>query len=232
VDRVTRKELKTDKFAQEVGHAAEYVGHHRKQFIWYGVVAVAVVLVVVAALYYRRTQRAVRQADLGAALRLQQAEIGPGSNPLIATFPNLSEKQKAVTNALNNVINKHSGSDEAAVAQYLMGANAADTGRTADAEKAFRQVIDSGSEDYASLAKLSLAQLYEAQGKTAEAEKLLQSLINAPTVLVSKEQATIALARLYANTKTAEARKLLEPLRTQSGAVSRAALTALSELPK
>ena len=52
-----------------------------------------------------------------------------------------------------------------------------------------------------------------------------------PTILVSKEQATIALGKLLLRTKPEEGRKLLEPLRTQAGAVSRAAISALSEAP-
>ena len=84
--------------------------------------------------------------------------------------------------------------------------------------------------NYASLAKFALAQMYQAQGKIAQAEQLLRGLVQKPTVMVSKEQATIALGRLLGPTKPAEARKLLEPLRTERSAVSRAALTALSEI--
>ena len=47
VDRVTRKELKADRFAQEVGHTVEYVSEHRKQVIRYGTIAAAVLVVVI-----------------------------------------------------------------------------------------------------------------------------------------------------------------------------------------
>jgi len=51
-----------------------------------------------------------------------------------------------------------------------------------------------------------------------------------PTIFVSKEQAAIALARGIAPSKPAEARKLLEPLRTQPGAISQAAISTYAEL--
>ena len=46
--RITRKELKADKFAVEVEHTVDYVAHHRAQVIRYGVVGVVVVALAVA----------------------------------------------------------------------------------------------------------------------------------------------------------------------------------------
>jgi hypothetical protein len=83
------------------------------------------------------------------------------------------------------------------------------------------------------MAKLSLAQLYASEGNLPEARKLLQSLIDNPTGLVSKEQAIITLAHVLAPSDPQAARKLLEPLRgSERPAVSRQALTALSELSR
>jgi predicted negative regulator of RcsB-dependent stress response len=113
-----------------------------------------------------------------------------------------------------------------------LAATAADAGNLGEAEKQFRAVADSGNQNYASLAKLSLANIYQAQGKQSEGENLLRSLVDKPTAFVSKEQATIALARYLAGKNPAEARKILEPLRTERGPVSRTALAALSEIPQ
>ena len=92
-------------------------------------------------------------------------------------------------------------------------------------------MAESADKNIASLAKLSLAQLYAAQGRTEPAEQLLRALVNEPTMLVSREQATLALARVLAANKPNEARKLLEPLRaSRVGAVSQAAITLYGEL--
>jgi hypothetical protein len=135
-----------------------------------------------------------------------------------------------VEKSFNDLATRFAGKDEGAIARYYLAVMAADQGRMLDAEKSFQVVAETGDENYASLAKFALAQMYQAQGKIAQAEQLLRSLMDKPTVLVSKEQATIALGKCLAATKPAEARKLLEPLRTQRSAVSRAALTALSEV--
>jgi TPR repeat protein len=107
-----------------------------------------------------------------------------------------------------------------------------DEGKLTEAEKYFQRAADSGDKNLASMAKLSLAQVYLSAGRQADAEKLLRSVYDGkPTAFVSKEQAAIALARAISTTKPAEARKLLEPLRTERPAVSQAAITLLSQLP-
>lgn len=233
MDRLTRKELKKDVFAQEVGHTVEYVAEHRKQFIRFGSIALVVLVLLAGYFYYSKRQHALRQRELAAATRIQDAGVGPPTGrESILTFPTVEEKNKAAIKAFTELASRHSGTEEGAIAQYYLGTVAADQGRLDDAAKWLKSAADSGSAEYASLANLSLAQVYHLQGKTAEAEKLLRALMAKPTIFVSKEQAIIMLARLLASSRPDEARKLLEPLRTQPGAVSRVALTILGELPK
>jgi predicted negative regulator of RcsB-dependent stress response len=231
VDRVTRKQLKSDRFVQEVGHTVTYVSEHRKQFIRYGAVAAAVLVVVVAVVGFMRYQKSVRQAELRAAMEIQETLVGPTANQGAVTFATREEKDKAVAKAFSDPIQKRSGTEEAGIAEYFLGVQAADNGKLDDAEKHFKAAIESVDRDYGSVASFALAQVYRGQGKTEEAEKLLRALVEKPTILVSKEQATISLAEVIMRTKPDEARKLLEPLRTERGAVSRAALTILGSIP-
>jgi predicted negative regulator of RcsB-dependent stress response len=231
VDRLTRKELKTDRFALEVGQIFEYLSEHQRESTRYGVAAAIVLLLVIGFFYYRRYQHNVREQALNAALRIQDAQVGQPGNEFIPGFPTQAAKDQAVLKAFTDLASKYPGSDEGIIARYSLGTLAADQGKNAEAEKDFQAVIDSRNATYGSLAKLSLAELYAAQGKLPEAEKLVSSVMDKPSVLVSKEQATIVLARLLAPSRPAEARKLLEPLRTARSVISRAALTALSELP-
>ena len=110
-------------------------------------------------------------------------------------------------------------------------ADSADAGKMDEAERRYRDIADSAPKVYASLAKLSLAQVYVAEGKTGDAEKVLRDLIAHPTLMVSKEQAAIALGRLLAKTNPVEARKILEPLRAERSTVSQAAVAALGDVP-
>ena len=230
MDRLTRKELKKDKFAQEVGQTVEFLGEHRQQLIRYGGAALAVIIVLAGLHYYNKRQHEARQRELYSASQLMNAPISVTPVPGFQTFVNEAEKNQAVTKAFASLASKYSGTDEGTIAQYYLGTFALEQGRVDDATKLLNQVASSGNKDYASVAKLALAEIYGTQGKTSEAEKLLRSLIASPTVLVSKEQATISLARLLASSNPSEARKLLEPFRTAQGGVGRAADAVLAEL--
>lgn len=233
MDRVTRHDLKTDKFATEVGHSVQYVAAHRAQAIRYGLVALALLLAGVGFYYFRKSQQATRQTDLSAALRLKDAVVGaPQPGDPRPSFGSQTEKDNAIKKAFENVIAKHGGTNEAAVAHYLLGSTASDAGQIAEAEKHFRAAVAAGSGGYAGVAKLSLAQILQVQGKNADAEKLLRELIASPSTLVSKEQATFTLVRLLAATNPDEARKLLEPYEKDSRVtVARTAASLAAEIP-
>jgi predicted negative regulator of RcsB-dependent stress response len=231
VDRVTRKELKSDRFALEVGHTVEYVAEHRRQVIQYTALVVGVLLISIGIYLYLDRAHATRQAELQQALRLQDATVAATGTDYLPNFTTQEEKDKAIDTALSGLASKYAGKDEGEIARYYMGMRAADKGNMPDAEKHLRQAVESADKPYSSLARFALGQVYEAQGKTAEAEKEFRYVVDHPTILVSKEQATIALGKLLLRTKPEEGRKLLEPLRTQAGAVSRAAISALSEAP-
>ena len=228
--RITRKELKTDKFALEVEQTFDFVTEHRRELILYGSIAVAAILIGVAVFFYMRHEQTVREQALGEAILMQEALVGPPNPGALMTFPTDEAKHTAVTKAFSEIAVKWPGSAEGTVAKYYLGAIAADRGNIAEAQKMFQEAADGGNK-YAALAKFSLAQVYFAEKRPADGEKILRDLMAHPSDLVSTDQATIALAKAIAPTRPAEARKLLEPLRTKAGAVSQDAITAVSELP-
>ncbi|MEO7143096.1 MAG: tetratricopeptide repeat protein [Bryobacteraceae bacterium] len=233
MDRLTRKELKSDKFALEVEHTVDYVSEHRQQVILYGAIVAAIVVIAGGIYLYRNHTRAVRQEELHVALRIQDASVGPSQTPgntSMLSFPTEQAKQQALVKAFTNLAVQDSGTEEGTIATYYLGTNAADKGNLADAAKYLGEAANSSYSNYASMAKLALARIYAGQGKLADGEKLIRSVIDHPTDFVSKEDATIALARLLAPTRPEEARKLLEPLRTARSSISRAALSALAGL--
>jgi TolA-binding protein len=231
VDKLTRKELKSDRFALEVQHSVDFVSEHRRQVIRWISIGAGVAVLLVAIYLYRQHEHSVRQELLATAFRIENATVGQPGNEYIQAYPTAAERDAAAKKAFTEVAMKYPGSAEGSVAQYFLATAAADKGDIQEADRRFKLIADSGDARYASLAKLSLAQIYSAEGKEQEGEKLIRSVMDRPTVFVSKEEATIALARLMAPTKPQEARKLLEPLRAnERSAVSRAALTALSDI--
>ena len=229
--RITRKELKSDKFALEVEHTVDFFEEHQSEIIRYGAAALVVAAIVVLIFLYRGHEHTVRQEALSKALSVQEAPVGqppPGST---ISFPTQEAKDKEAVKAFSELATKYSGSDEGYIAEYYLGCIAADQGKLGEAEKRFFSVADNASQKYASLAKLSLGQIYFAEGKADLGEKTLRSLIDKPTVFVSKDQATVALAKMLAPTKPAEARKLLDPLRALPGPVSQTAIQAYGDIP-
>jgi predicted negative regulator of RcsB-dependent stress response len=230
VARITRKELKTDKFALEVEHTVTFFEEHQQQLIRYGGIAVAAVALIIGYSIYSGRQHTAREAALSHAIEVQEAPVGGLSANGGLTFPDQDAKDKEAIKVFSDITNKYSGSMEAEVAQYYLGAILADQGKLALAEKSFQEAAQKGNAQYSSLAKLSLAQIYFSDGRDSQGEAILRDLIAHPTVFVSSEQATITLARYLAIKKPAEARKLLDPLRTQPGAVSEVVLTMLGEM--
>jgi predicted negative regulator of RcsB-dependent stress response len=230
VDRLTRKELKSDRFALEVQHSIQVVSEHRQQLTRWGTVVGVVAILVIVVVLYRNHEHAVRQEALHDAQQLQNATIGPQMNEFSVSFPTQAERDKAVSKAFTDLAAKYPGTDEGLIAEFFLGTNAADQGKLAEAEKRLKEVADS-STPYSALAQVSLAQVYAAEGKLADGEKLLQSLIDHPTPLVSKEAATIVLGELLQSKDPQRARKLLEPLRSNPrSSVSRVAINALSDM--
>ena len=160
---------------------------------------------------------------------MQEAPVGQSGNGGLA-FPSQDAKDQESIRVFSELHNKFSGHAEGEIAQYYLGSIKADQGKLAEAETLFQEVAQKGDEKYASLAQLSLTQIYFADGRADQGEKALRDLIAKPTVFVSSEQATILLARFLAQKKPAEARKLLDPLRTRQGNVGQVALSLLAEI--
>jgi predicted negative regulator of RcsB-dependent stress response len=231
VAKLTRKEMKSDKFALEVQHSVEFVSGHRQQMIQWGAPALALVLLVAGVFYYRNYQHAARQEALHEAMRVQNAAVGQPQGQFVLTFSSADVRKAAVSKSWRELAAKYPGTDEGRIAEFFLGTNAADDGNLPDAEKHFKASIDSGKGPYASLGKLALAQVYGAEGRVKEGTDLIQSLIDHPTVLISKETATLALVDLLKKSDPQRARKMVEPLRTSTrSAVSRAAITLDAEL--
>lgn len=233
MNRYTRKNLKTDKFAQEVTHGFEWITDHKDKAIRYGSIAAAVIVVVLGTYLYIRHQATAREDALAAAVKIDNATVGAPNSQTPAgslTFATADAKETARIKAFTELAAKYPGTQEGSIAEMYLASDAGDKGNIAEAEKRYKNVMDSAPTPYASLARLALAQVYQTEDKNADAEKLLREAVNHPTITVSKDDAIIQLALLLAKSNPEEARKMLEPLRTSRTPVSRAAVEALGQV--
>jgi predicted negative regulator of RcsB-dependent stress response len=231
VDRQTRKDLKTDKFAEDVFDVFGWVSAHKTEVVRYGAALIALVLVLVGVMYYNRSQAAARQEALAKALRVEDATTGATIEPTSLHFDTEAEKTKAKMQAFTELSAKYGGTQEGAIADMYLASYAVDQGNQDEALKRYKRVVDDGPKPYASLARIALSQIYVSEGKMADAEKVLRDAIANPSATVSKEQAQLALGEMLSQTNPTEAHKLLDPLRTSArGTISRAAIVASSKI--
>lgn len=228
--RQTRKNLKTDKFAQDVGLTFSFLNEHRAESVRYGLIGLAVVLLAVGYYFYSRHQSAAREEALAEAMKIDQAIIAAKPTPTNINFATKEEKDKARTQAFSDLAAKYRGTAEGAVGGIFIGAEKADKGDLAGAEKVYKDVMDSAPEEYSAQARISLAYVYTAEGKLPDAEKLMRYLVDHPTALVSKEQATLELGDILSKSNCKEALKLIEPLRSSRTAISKIALTEVGRI--
>jgi predicted negative regulator of RcsB-dependent stress response len=231
VDRQTRKDLKTDKFAEDVFDVFGWASAHKTEVVRYGSALIALVLIVVGVMYYNRSQTAAREEALAKALRVEDATTGSTIEPTSMHFDTEADKTKAKLQAFTELSAKYSGTQEGAIADMYLASYAVDSGNQDEAERRYKRAVDDGPKPYASLARIALSQIYVSEGKLADAEKVLRDAIANPSATVSKEQAQLALGELLSNSNPAEAHKLLDPLRTSArGTISRAAIVDSSKI--
>lgn len=230
-DQITRKELKHDVVPFSLEHSFDFFIANRGQITKYGGAIVAVLLVVGLGLYYRNYQISGRQQALGDAITLQNAAVGAPPPNGGLNFPTEAAKKDAIVKAYTRLMTEHAGSAEGYIAEYTLGSMDAENGKLTDARKKFQDVADNGNAEYASMARLSLAQIAFAEDKTDEAKKILKALADNPTAMVSKNQANFILARGIAAKEPAEARKILVALAETKSEISQVAVAALGELP-
>lgn len=229
MDRTTRHDLKSDQFVEQVGHIVESVEEHRSEVVRYAVIGLVVVLLAGAGFWYWQSRKAERAEALGKVIRTWTGRVGVTGSEF--SFQTPEARDKALVTAANTLISKHSGSDEAGAAEFILATMYSDQGKSAEADRYYQAAAKDGGKEYGTLAKLAIADRAAADKKVAEAEKLYKELLADPTELVSKDQVTIQLARLYAaNNRDAEAQKLLEPLRVQNTSVGRAAIRLSGEI--
>jgi predicted negative regulator of RcsB-dependent stress response len=230
VARITRKELKSDKFAQEVGLTVDFFEEHREELVRYGGIALAVALLAVGYMYDARHQHAVRQEALYKALEAAEAPVGAAQPGGGLSFATEQAKDEQTVKLLTDLAGKYGGSAEGEIAEYFLGSVRADQGNLPEAEKHLLEAAQKGDEKYSSLAKFSLAQIYFEEGRGDQGEKILRDLIAHPTIFVSSDQASIALARQIMPKNPAEAHKLLQPLLSKPGGVGQVAGDLNSEM--
>ena len=206
--KLTRKQLKKDRFVEEVGEVVGFFSTHRKLIV--GVAAAIIVLAVAGSGYYRYAQ----QQDVQARLDFQEAmanyygEVSLDAIPGRVTFATTIEKEMRTEESLKKVAEGYSGRFEGQAARLYLALYELRDGDTEEGMKMIEDVIDTSNPDVAALARKAIADQLQREGKNEEAIQYYQYLLEHPTDLMPRER--VELFGLYDALLATDEQKALE----------------------
>ncbi len=214
----TRRQLKEDKFAQTAQGAAQWTASHQRTVLWSIVVVAVVALAVVGFITWQSRYNEQANVALSAAMRTFNMPLRPAGAPATdanAGFASVAERGKAAQKEFGAVADKFSHSKPGKIARYMEGVAAMQAGDNASGERLLKEAADSGDKDVASLAQVSLANLYRATNRRADAVRILKDLTDHPTMAVPKTQAQLELASIYESTDPQQATALYQQIQKE-----------------
>ena len=227
----TRRQLKQDKFVEEVGHQVEWFSAHRRPVIIGAAAALAVVIGSVWYVGHQRSRAEEARVELQKAVRLFSGSVTTESRPGFITFATTGERERRVSEAFDKVRADYPGSDAAGASDYYLALLDLEQEKLDEAQPKLEAAIDGADREYASLARLTLASVLANKGDLAGAREIYERLIDSPTRVVPAERAKLELARKIAASDPEGARSLLLELAAEGGAVGVAANQELRSLP-
>ena len=228
--KLRRKDLKRDRFVEEVTHQVEYFSGHRKQFIAGGISLVVALVGGVGYWTYSRDRHVSANADLQEAINLFHGVVSMEEMPGIETFSTQGERIEAVTRALDAISLEFSGTAAAAGASYYSGLLDREQGNKMEAQSHFEQAVRGTGSEYPALARLALGALLFESGDEESAREQFRLVVERPTRTVSRDRATIELARTFIKSDPQQARDLLSAIQAENGAASSIAAALLATL--
>lgn len=232
----TRRQLKEDKFIETAQGAAEWTSSHRQPLIYSAVALIVIVLAALGIYTWRNKQNDSANLALGAAMRVSSAAIRPPGTPATPdnkdTFASAAERGKAAEKQFKAVADQYSHTDAGHIASYMAGVSAIEAGDKTGGEEQLKKAADSGDKNVAALAKLALANFYQANNRLADATRLYKELADHPTDTVSKSAAQLAMADMYEATDPQQAASIYQQIKKENKPDSAAAQTATAKLNK
>ena len=229
--RISRKQLKTDRFREKVGDSVEYVASHRNRFIVW--IAIVILLLAVGFGYQQHEQA----QSISARHRLQEAinmfhgSVDTEERIGELTFPTSTTKYNQTTEAFEEIVADFSDRTEGQVARYYLALLEIEQEKHADAGTRLESLVADGPEaEVGALARLALVDLYARQEQDDKARTHYQHLIAQPTRLVPKERSQLAYGRYLIEKSPEEAAEVLTELTSQPGPWAVAAGAALRSI--
>lgn len=181
-DRLTRKEMRRDEFADVVGKGVEYAETHTRAIL-YAVGAFALVALLAGGIYVFLSHRTDRANEaLGHALKVYTAPIDAGApkpdDPQTPSFASEAARKERSRKLFAAVRDDYGSTDAADVAGLYLAQMDAEEGKLADARKVWEAFVkEHQGHMLAGQAQLNLLSLDRKEGKGQEVAQKLRSML-------------------------------------------------------
>jgi TolA-binding protein len=179
--RTERRHLKQNELRSLTRQVQTTLEEHRNEATWIVSALVAIGVAAFGFWAWREHVESRVHALLADALVVQEARIGPpaaatGGSGL--TFPTEKERAQAVVTKFKAAADAYPSTDAGLFARYQEASTQMTLGNTAEAAKAYQQVIDQGGDKlYGQMARLGLAEAHARGGQYEQAITAYKELV-------------------------------------------------------
>jgi TolA-binding protein len=211
VDTQTRHALKHDRFVDSTNATLEWATDNRGTLIRYGIIGLAVIALIIAAIWTYTVRLQSAQNLLGKGLSIYQTPLrmpGEPADEAQGSFDTAAARAKAAYPLFEKAANQYGWLRPGEDARYFAGLADMDMGDQAKAETELKRASKAHDSNIAALAKMALASLYVQTNRTQQAIDIYNKLIKNPTTTVPASAAQLQLASLYENSNPDKAKQI------------------------
>jgi predicted negative regulator of RcsB-dependent stress response len=219
MDREHRRELKHDRFVDEVGALSQKAQENQRLLIG---IAVAVLLVAFGGygwFFYSNQQEKKAQVVLAGAIETIDSPLIPaeGTPPAGAKYKTEAERVAAAEKQFREVASKFAGTDAADVAGLYLARIEATRGNVPAARKLLQAFIDNHSDHLlVGSARYSLYQMRIGAGEAQQVTAEINSELSKPEPILPSDSLLILLAQAYdAQGNTAKSKETYKRITTE-----------------
>ncbi len=199
MDRQHRRELKHDKFVDEIGVLSSRAKENQRLLITIGIAAVVIALAAYGVYFYRSNREHKAQDVLAAAMKTMDSPVvTPGQPNPDAKYKTEAERNAAAEKQFNEVKASYGGTSAAEVADLYLARLAASRNDTATARKLLTDFISEHPENLlVGAARYSLYQMRIESGEAVQVANELNAEFAKKDPVLPQDSLLILLAHSY-----------------------------------
>lgn len=218
MDTQTRHALKHDRFVDSTNATLDWASDNRGTLIRYGVIALVVIALLIAAIWTYSVRQQKAESILGQALSIYQTPLRVPGEPADASqgsYDTAAARAKAAYPLFEKAANSYGWLRAGEDARYFAGLADIDMGDQSKAETELTKAAKAHNNNIAALAKMALASLYVQTNRNSQAINIYNELAKHPTMSVPASAAELQLASLYENTNPDKAKQIYAKIKDQ-----------------